>query len=77
MIQQALAIPFKRYDQPDIDFLTPFESETLLAVVDRSTWVGRWEHTLLTLGLQTGPRVRELTGLTVQDVDLGPGACIR
>lgn len=77
LIQQVLAIPFKRYDQPHIDFLTTTETEALLAVVDRSTWVGRRDYALLVLVLQTGLRVSELTQLTVDDVDLGPGAAVR
>lgn len=77
LIPQVLAIPFKCYDQLHIDFLTTTETDALLAVVDRSTWVGRRDYALLVLVLQTGLRVSELTQLTVGDVDLGPGAAVR
>lgn len=77
VIQRVLAIPFKRHDRPQVDFLTTIETEALLAAVDRSTWVGRRDYALLILALQTGLRVSELTGLTVGDVELETGACVR
>lgn len=77
LIQHVLAIPLKRSDQPRIDFLTLAEAAALLAAVDRSTWVGRRDYTLLVVALQTGLRVSELTGLTVGDVNVDHGACVR
>jgi integrase/recombinase XerD len=41
---------------------------------DRSTWIGRRDHALLIVALQTGPRVSELTRLGCEDVQLGAGA---
>ena len=77
LIQRVLAMPNKRYDRRLIDFLTREEMETLLAAPDRSTWIGRRDHALLLLALQTGLRVSELIGLRCDDVVLGSGAHVR
>jgi site-specific recombinase XerD len=77
LIQRVLAIPSKRYDRRLIDFLTCAEMEALLTAPDRSTWLGRRNHALLLLALQTGLRVSELIGLRCDDVVLGSGAHVR
>ena len=77
LIQRVLAMPSKRCERRPIDFLTRAEMEALLAVPDRDTWVGRRDHALLLLALQTGLRASELIGLRRQDVVLGPGAHVR
>ena len=69
-----LAIPPKRFDRPLVTFLTDAEIDALLAAPDRTTWIGRRDHALLVLAVQTGLRVSELTGLTCGDVHLGTGA---
>ena len=51
--------------------------DALLASPDRSTWIGRRDHALLVVAVQTGLRVSELTGLTYGDVELGTGAHVR
>jgi site-specific recombinase XerD len=77
LIQRVLAMPNKRYDRRLVDFLTRQEMEALLAAPDRSTWIGRRDHALLLLALQTGLRVSELIGLRCEDVVFGTGAHVR
>jgi integrase/recombinase XerD len=77
LIQRVLAIPPKRTDRKLVTFLTEEEIDTLLASPDRSSWIGRRDHALLVVALQTGLRVSELTGLNCGDVQLGTGAHVR
>ncbi|MDQ5841114.1 MAG: site-specific integrase, partial [Chloroflexota bacterium] len=77
LIQRVLAIPTKRYDRALVNYLTREEVNALLAAPDRGTWIGRRDHTLLALAVQTGLRVTELTGLTLSDIHLGVGAHVR
>ena len=60
-----------------VTFLGAEEIAALLAVPDRTTWVGRRDHVLLLLALQTGLRASELINLRCKDVILGTGAHIR
>ncbi len=76
-IQRVLAIPPKRYDKRLVTYLTEEEAAALLAAPDRSTRIGRRDHALLLLALETGLRVSELTGLTCAAVQLGNGAHVR
>jgi integrase/recombinase XerD len=77
LIQRVLAIPAKRVDRKLVSFLTDDEVEALLVAPDRNTWVGRRDHTLLLVAVQSGLRVSELTSLTCADVELGTGAHLR
>jgi site-specific recombinase XerD len=70
-------MPSKRYPRRPVDFLTRDEMIALLAAPDQRTWIGRRDHALLLLALQTGLRVSELTGLRCEDVVLGAGAHVR
>ena len=74
LIARVLAIPPKRHDHVTVSFLTRPEIEALLAAPDLTAWHGRRDHALLLVATQTGLRVSELTGLTIADVHLGPGA---
>jgi integrase/recombinase XerD len=76
VIERGLAIPAKRYDQAAVTFLTETEIDALLAAPDRDTWIGRRDHALLCLAVQTGLRISELTRLTRGDAHLGRGAHI-
>jgi integrase/recombinase XerD len=60
-----------------VEFLTRPEIEAILAVPDQHTWIGRRDHALLTLAVQTGLRVAELTGLRRRDVSLSTGSHVR
>ena len=73
LIARVLAIPGKRHDHPTVCFLTRDEIAALLAAPATATWTGRRDHALLTVGIQAGLRVSELTGLTVSDAVLGTG----
>ena len=77
VVQRVLAIPHKRHVRRQIEFLTRVEIDAVLAVPDAATWIGRRDHALLLLAVQTGLRVSELTGLRVQDAALGHGAHVR
>ena len=77
LIQRVLAIPSKRHDKRQMHFLTRPEIEAILAAPDRSTWLGRRDHTLLLLAAQTGLRLSELISLDRDAVHLGAGAHVR
>lgn len=76
-IQQVLAIPAKRWQKPLINFLTLDEVNAMLGAIDRDSWAGRRDHTLLSLAVHTGLRVSELIHLHRSDVSLGAGSSIR
>lgn len=73
-IQRVLSIPQKRFERAIVSFLNRDEIEAFLARPDRTTWLGRRDHALLVVLIQTGLRVSELTGLRCQDVVLTNGA---
>jgi len=73
-IQRVLAIPSKRRERALVSFLDRPAIEAILATPDRSTFIGRRDHALLTLAAQTGLRLSELTGLHRSDLQLGTGA---
>ena len=75
--QRLLALPDKRYVRRVVDFLDSAEMQALAAAPDRSTWVGRRDHALLTVALQTGLRASELISLRRSDVVPGTGAHLR
>ncbi len=77
LIGRVLAIPPKRFERGIVTFLTDDEVEAILAAPDRTSFLGRRDHALLLLAIQTGLRVSELTGLSRGDVVLGTGAHVR
>jgi site-specific recombinase XerD len=77
LIQRVLAIPPARFEKTPVSYLSPEEATALLAAPDRSRWVGRRDHALLAVAIQTGLRVSELTALTRSDVHLGTGPHVR
>jgi integrase/recombinase XerD len=76
-IQRVLAIEASRIDTTVVNWLTDTESDALLAVPDRSTWIGRRDYALLVTALRTGLRVSELIQLTRRDLHLGTAAHVR
>jgi integrase/recombinase XerD len=75
--QKILAMPGKRYVRRTVAFLDRAEMDALLAAPDRSTWVGRRDHAILIVALQTGLRTSELISLRRCDIVPGTGAHIR
>jgi len=73
VIQRVLAIPDKRTFRPTVTYLSAGEVDALLAAPDRQRWLGRRDHALLVLAIQTGLRLSELTGLTVGDISFDHG----
>lgn len=76
LIGRVLAIPAKRGERALISFLVPAEVDALLASPDRSRRIGRRDHALLLLAVQTGLRVSELSALRLEDLHLGTGAFV-
>lgn len=76
-IARVLAIPTKRHDRAIVDYLTEPEAEALLAAPDQTRWIGRRDHALIALTLQTGLRVSELIALRCQDAHLASAPHIR
>ena len=77
LIQRVLALPQKRFERRIVDFLTRPEVEALLGAPERATWLGRRDHALMLLAVETGLRVGELIGLRCEDIALGHGAHVR
>ena len=76
-IQRVLAIPSKRYDRVQVEFLTRPEIEAVLKAPNQETSTGRRDYVLLLVAVQTGLRLSELISLKWADVMLGKGAHVR
>lgn len=76
LIQRVLAIPAKRTGRAPISYLTRAEIDAVLAAPDRTCRLGRRDHALLLVAVETGLRVAELCGLRRADVTLGTGAAV-
>ena len=76
VIEQALAVPMKRFDRKMVSFVP---KEQMLAVLDvpTDTWIGQRDRLMLTLMFNTGARVSEIVGVRVIDVVLGPTSSVR
>lgn len=75
--QRVLAIPTKKAARKLVTSLTRAEQEALLAAPARTTWLGRRDHAIMLLLLQTGLRVSELRDLRCEDIVLTAGAHVR
>jgi site-specific recombinase XerD len=69
-IQRVLAIPSKRYDRTQVQFLSRPEIDALLRAPDATTWAGRRDQLLLLVAVQTGLRLSELIKLKRDDLVL-------
>jgi site-specific recombinase XerD len=74
-VEQALAVPMKRFEQSMLGFLT---REEMLAVLGQpgSSWASQRDHLLWALLYNTGARVSEIIGVRVADVVLDAAACV-
>jgi site-specific recombinase XerD len=74
-VEQALAVPMKRFERPMLGFLT---REEMLAVLGQpgSSWTAQRDHLLLAMLYNTGARVSEIVGVRVVDVVLERAACV-
>ena len=77
LIQRVLAMPNRRHDHAVVSYLTPDEIHALVAAPDPTTRIGRRDHALLLVAVQTGLRVSEFAALRRRDIQLGAGAHIR
>ena len=73
-IQRVLAIPRKRTERNLVTYLAEEEVDALLSACEQSRWTSRRDHAMFALTIQTGLRISELAGLTVQDITLSTGA---
>lgn len=76
-VKRVLDIPHKRFERRIIDFLSRAEFEALLDAPDRKTWIGRRDHALLLVAIQTGLRASELVNLHSDQIVQGRHAHIR
>lgn len=74
LIQRVLAIPQKRFPRHLVCFLSRSEIDAILHAPDQRNWLGRRDHALIRLAVETGLRVSELTALCCDDLVLGRGA---
>lgn len=75
MIERALAVPMKRFEQPMLGYLTRQEMEAVLGQPGLS-WSSQRDHLLLAMLYNTGARVSEIIGVRVVDVILDGAACV-
>jgi site-specific recombinase XerD len=68
MIQKILNIPLKRYDRPQLGFLSREEIRGILDTPDVSTWSGRRDRVMFATLYNTGARVSELVSAKVGDL---------
>lgn len=54
-------------------FLSPVESAAFVAAPDRMSWIGRRDHALVVVAIDTGLRVSEMVNLKREDVVLQAG----
>lgn len=75
IVEQALAVPMKRFERPVLGFLSP---EEMLAVIGDpgESWIARRDHLLLAMLYNTGARVSEIIGVRVADVVLDGVPCV-
>ncbi|MDO8349679.1 MAG: tyrosine-type recombinase/integrase [Gallionella sp.] len=75
VIERALGVPLKRFEQPMLGFLS---REEMLAVMGQpgNTWTSQRDHLLLAMLYNTGARVSEIIGVRLSDVVMEESACV-
>jgi integrase/recombinase XerD len=74
VIEQALAVPMKRFDRPLLRFLSREEMQAILDAPDRDSWAGQRDRALFTTLYNTGARVSEVLHLRLEDLILEEGS---
>ena len=77
LAQQVLSMPSKRHDRKSVNFLDYDQIEALLQATDPNTRIGRRDHCLLLIAVQTGMRASEIIALRRQDIHMDSGAHAR
>jgi site-specific recombinase XerD len=75
VVEQALAVPMKRFEQPMLGFLTRQEMNAILGQPG-TLWSSQRDHLLLMMLYNTGARVSEIIGVRVVDVIIDGSACV-
>ena len=73
-IARINAIPVKKHPKPQMTFLTGAEAQALLDAIPTNTWTNRRDRAMLTLAIQTGLRLSEITSLQIASLHLGAAA---
>lgn len=68
--QRILAIPYKKYAKPMIEYLSKDALKAILGAVDTNKRQGRRDLTLISVLYDTGARVQELCDLKIRDLFL-------
>jgi site-specific recombinase XerD len=76
VIEQALAVPMKRFDRTMLGFVTRLEMQAILDAPDTATWAGQRDHALFTMLYNTGARVSEIIDLRVKNLILDTSPAI-
>lgn len=63
LCSRTLAIPESRFARPQIHYITEEELDALLQTQNLETWVGRRDHVMILVAVETGLRLSELTSL--------------
>jgi site-specific recombinase XerD len=75
VIERALSVPMKRFEQPILGFLS---GEEMSAVIGQpgDSWTSQRDHLLLAMLYNTGARVSEIIAVRVADVVLDGAPCV-
>jgi site-specific recombinase XerD len=78
LCSQVIAMPISKYKRPQVHFLTRAELDALLKSQDLDTWVGRRDHVMILVAVETGLRLSELVSLKWMKISLkGSGGYVQ